>query len=554
MTIGMNTAGTSIEDRPINLLPTGSYLLASALAFLLFYVPFLLGPSRTYVRIHDNLDSDAVYNTVTAIFFVHPAEARHLLLDDHLPIYLVQRLDWPLLLVHLIPSRFLAYALTDLMVRIVAFLGMFCLSRRLDVDQTAALLAAILFSFSISLTALGLTVAATPAVVYLSQKAADNKARSRDYLLLLLLGWNSSLVFVGVFLLIGLPIIRSVLFGRAAGTWIAAYMCYALGLTVGAAGLFYGLFAGTPLHRIAWVLSGDSLTGSVRTFFRNQFAFGHWDFHHVSTPLALVYVSVLIAGLATKNRKVWLTVAIVVLVNAIYAVVHFAPIAQLRNHAGGLIKEFQFDRFYSLDSFLIIASWAVATSVAGARLRRWLIAAIVAQLAATVAFTPQFQSPILRLMGKPTIASFEEHTKERDYRLIRNVVGEKPTISVGLDPMAAVMNGISTIDGYYNAYPLSYKKAFRAIIALQLQSPQPYSDDWGSSLMIANPQSYFDNWGSRLYTFVENPAEAKLDYCAAHHLGAQFVISRFDLSSPNLDPVITTEPEQLRLFLIKDCQ
>ena len=553
-TSGAFEAGVESGNQSVSFLPTPRYLLITAFAFLLFYLPFFFGPSHTYVRIHDNLDNEAVYNTVNGIFFFHPSEARHLLLDGNVPIYLVQRLDWPLLLLHVIPNPFIAYAATDVVVRIIAFLGMFCLSRRLGVAESTAFLAGVLFSFSLTLTALGLSVAATPAVVYLSQKAADHGLRGRDYLLLFLLGWNCSLVFSGVFLLVGLPVLRRLFFGEAVHRWLAAYVSYALGLVVGAVGLIYGLVAGSPLHRNQWVLSGDGLTGSVRTFLRNQFSVGHWDFHHVSTPLAFVYLSILIAALATKKRKLWSIVGVIVFVNAFYALVHFAPIAQLRTRIGGLIKAFQFDRFYSLASFLIIAGWVIAMSVAGARLRRLLIGAIVVQLAVTVALTPQLQSPVLLLLGKPTIASFEEHTKPQDYRLIHNLVGEEPTISVGLDPMAAVMNGISTIDGYYNAYPLSYKEAFRAIIARQLQSGQPYSDDWGSGLRIANPQSYFDNWGSRLYTFVENPAEAKLDYCAAFHLGAQFVLSRFDLMSPNLDPVLTTAPQHVRVYSIRNCQ
>ena len=39
-------------------------------------------------------------------------------------------------------------------------------------------------------------------------------------------------------------------------------------------------------------------------------------------------------------------------------------------------------------------------------------------------------------------------------------------MSVGLDPMIAVMNDIKVIDGYHSIYPLSYKIEFRKIIAV----------------------------------------------------------------------------------------
>ena len=37
-------------------------------------------------------------------------------------------------------------------------------------------------------------------------------------------------------------------------------------------------------------------------------------------------------------------------------------------------------------------------------------------------------------------------------------------MSVGLDPMVAVMNDIRVIDGYHTIYPLNYKIKFRKII------------------------------------------------------------------------------------------
>lgn len=558
LNVGLSaTPGLKTESRggPIDLLlPTKRYLLLAVAAFLIFYLPFLFGPSHTYIRIHDNLDGEAVYNTVTGIFFFHPAEAKHLLLGGNLPIYLVPRLDWPISLLHLIPDRFLAYTLNDLIVRIVAFFGMFCLSRRVGIEQFAALLASLLFAFSITLTAFGLSVAAIPAVVYLVQEASERNLRLGHYILLFLLGWNSSLVLSGVFLLVALPFLRRMFFGKADHNWLPAYSCYALGLALGAGGLLYALFAGPRLHRDAWILSGYDTLASVRKFFWNQFSPGFWDFYHVSTPLVVLYLSVVIAALITRSKKVWSTVAAILLVNLIYAVVQFDPVAQLRTRIGGLIKTFQFDRFYFLASFLIIIGWVLAMSAAGVRLRRVLITAIVVQLLATFALTPHLRTPMAHLLGKGNIPSFSEHAKADDYRLIRNVIGEAPTISVGLDPMAALTNNVSVVDGEYNVYPLSYKARFREIIARQLESGQPYSDNWGSGLRIANPQSYFDNWGSRLYTFVDNPAEAKLNYCAAFRLGAQFVISRFELKSANLGPVLTTEPHHLRLYSIKNCQ
>jgi hypothetical protein len=547
------SVGTITCEETGDFLPDRRFLLGTALAFCLFYLPFFFGPQYTHITIYDNLDIEAAHNTVVGIFFLHPTEAKHLLLGGHLPIYFMQKLDWPLSLVHLIPNLFIAYLLCDLIVRMVAFFGMFCLSRKLEVAQPAAFAASILFSFSLAESSIGLSIAAIPAVVYFCQKAADGSIQKRDYLFLLLLGWNSSLVFAGVFVLIALPLLRRILFGAALCSWFFAYICYGLGLTLGSAGLLYGLVAGPPLHRESWMLSGDTFAASIRTFLRNQISPGHWDFYHVSTPLVPLYISVLVALAITRKRKLLWLVTTIVFVNLFYIFVNFEPVARFRTHVGGLFKTFVFERFFFLDSFLIIIAWVIAMSVDKTGLRRLLIGAMVLQMVVTCALTPHLRAPIMHALGKPTIPSFEEHTMPGDYRIIRNAVGENPTMSVGLDPMAAVMNRISAIDGYYNAYPLAYKRAFRPIIARQIESGHPYINNWGSELHVINTQGYFDNWGSRLYTFVDNPAYVDLDYCPAFRLGALFVISQFDLKSDNLDLLLTTEPHHLRLYSIRKC-
>src|SRR5690606_7698087 len=65
---------------------------------------------------------------------------------------------------------------------------------------------------------------------------------------------------------------------------------------------------------------------------------------------------------------------------------------------------------------------------------------------------------------------------------------EARVASLGLHPAVAQYNGFHTLDGYFNAYPLAYKHAFRPVIAPAL---------------AADPvlRRYFDDWGSRLYLF-----------------------------------------------------
>jgi hypothetical protein len=515
-------------------------LLVAIAAFLLFYLPFFFGANHTYIRIHDNLDSEAVYNATLGTFYVHPETARHMLLGGNEPPYLLERLTFPLSLLNVIPNKFLAYALNDLLVRLTAMIGMFYLAYRISEDRIVALLAGLLFSLSLSLTVLGLSIAGDPAVVYLVQNASVNRATRKHYLLLLLLGWNSSLVKGGIFLLILLPLIRWILFGKATHKWLTACGAYALGLVLGSAGLLYAVISRLPLSRDTFAISGIGLLDTVKAFFYNQFSPVTWQFYHVSAPLVFVYVAVIAAFVITRNAKIGALLLVIILINLFYFVVHFDPVAQLRIRIGGLVKTFQFDRFFFLDSFLIISTWVVAMRAASSWVRRVLIIALSAQLVWTFALATHIHSPVTRLLGRSILPSFNEYYKQRDYREIRNVIGDADTISVGLDPMAALMSGISTLDGYYNVYPLAYKARFRAVIAQQLK--------------VSQQEEYFDSFGSRAYTFADSPNDLSLDYCAAYGLGARFVISRFEITDQHLRFIEATQPHHLSLYSIVACQ
>ena len=87
--------------------------------------------------------------------------------------------------------------------------------------------------------------------------------------------------------------------------------------------------------------------------------------------------------------------------------------------------------------------------------------------------------------------------------------------------MAAPMNGVPSIDGYFPLYPLAYKHAFQRI-----------HDD-----------ALIRIWGSKLY------ATPHSNFQAACQLGARYVVSAVPISNPVLKPVKSGD---LQLYHI-DC-
>jgi hypothetical protein len=134
--------------------------------------------------------------------------------------------------------------------------------------------------------------------------------------------------------------------------------------------------------------------------------------------------------------------------------------------------------------------------------------------------------------------TFDNYFKFDDYAFIRNIVKKSRVMSVGLDPMIAVMNDIKVIDGYHTVYPLHYKIKFRKIIEKELET---------NSVL----KNYYDDWGNRVYALYNDEHNIMLNFQAAKTLGADYIISKFPIKNNELKIVCYKCNNSNRLFLYK---
>ena len=111
-------------------------------------------------------------------------------------------------------------------------------------------------------------------------------------------------------------------------------------------------------------------------------------------------------------------------------------------------------------------------------------------------------------------------------------------MSVGLDPMIAVMNDIRVIDGYHTIYPLNYKIKFRKVIEKELEN----------NIILKN---YYDKWGSRVYAFYTDKNNLMLNFKYAKELGANYVISKFPINNNELKIICHKCNNSNQIFLYK---
>ena len=136
--------------------------------------------------------------------------------------------------------------------------------------------------------------------------------------------------------------------------------------------------------------------------------------------------------------------------------------------------------------------------------------------------TPFYKTYILKKENYKNIYTFEGYYNYEEYKFVKEIIGNKRSISIGLDPMIAVMNNISVIDGYHNIYPLSYKKKFRKVVEEELNKNE----------MIKN---YYDSWGSRVLAFVNDYQNIQISFKEAKRIGADYVISNNEILSKKID-------------------
>jgi len=89
----------------------------------------------------------------------------------------------------------------------------------------------------------------------------------------------------------------------------------------------------------------------------------------------------------------------------------------------------------------------------------------------------------------PYISYKEFFAKNLFERIKKDIsYSNEKVVAFGYHPSVLMYNGFNCIDGYNNAYPLSYMRRFRTLIAPELEINQ-----WA--------REYYDNWGGRMYLF-----------------------------------------------------
>ncbi len=505
--------------------------------FLNYLIPLLLFGNITLFY-HDSLDHEIVLNNILGKIYQGNLEALNLLLNGEIKIEYLRRLFHPISLLYVFNTE-VAYWLIDILVKLTSFISFYVLSKKITKNYFIASLLSCLFA-SINLpTHEHFGLAIMPYIFYLI--IFKTNLSFKNYLIVFLSSLNSD--FVMTFLpLISLSLIiffYSKNYKFFIKKKFLIYTVFIFGLILSNANLFYLALTSVELHRIEFIKNPINFS----TYFINLLnipTFLDWRTFYV-LPFTLIIIPLIVASFINlKNPTIFRMLIVFFIISSLVFILQTELITNILNSSRGLLKQFSWTRIQNIYPFLFsfICLIIISKNLKGKKILILFILSSVFMSQINSSIIPFFKTYISKKENYKNIYTFEGYYNYEEYKFVKEIIGNKRTISIGLNPMIAVMNNISVIDGYHNIYPLSYKKKFRKVIGEELNKNE----------MIKN---YYDTWGSRVLAFVSDYQNIQIDFKEAKKIGADYVISNNEILSEKLIKKYTNTKNDIFVYKIK---
>lgn len=466
----------------------------------IYISPFLLLGQNSFVVIHDNLDSEIPqykllsnnrynFGNLDAVIPNIMGGISKNILRSSLSIQL---------LLFKIFSPFLAYTINQIIIRLVAFFGMyFLLSKKIKIEDDFIISGvALTFSLLPFWSMSGLTIAGLPIVLYSFLNIKDNKSNIFDWIILIIVPFYSYFVLSYVFFmfLIGIIFIYDIYSKKKINvTFLFGIILFSVLFLLIEYRLIYNMFINSNYvsHRTEYVPNVMNFIASIKETIQN-YIFG--QYHAASLQQYFIGFSVaisLVIMLVKKktNFKLISLLIVTFLISLFYGFWNWEGLNALKNNIS-ILRSFNFSRFHWLHPLFWYLIFAISLKFVQNNWKRYGKYIVVILLIGQISFL--FYSSDFVTEYKRSGVTYKEFYSESLFDEIDNYINKEKedyrVASLGIYPAVALYNGFYTIDGYRFNYPLEYKHEFREIIEKELNK-----DD--------NLKKYFDNWGSRCYIF-----------------------------------------------------
>jgi hypothetical protein len=490
-------------------------LILAVVIVLLFWAPYLFRGPNTHVKIFDNLDCHIAHTKVLSesgkAFSLNPNTK----LDNFLNGIALSGVDSGfnvLTWLFMIFPPFTAYAINDLLMRLVAILGMVLLLKKYiimpNVQEHHWIIigAAACFALLPFYPAGGLSIAGIPLLLYCFLEIQEHKGKFIHFLFIFIFPFYSKLALAGVFIAISLFILWVIdgvrnrkinlpyLGGLALLTITYCFTHFHLVYSF----LAPGFVSYREEIHAAGVPTAKALKLAIDNFIFDRVNEVGAQHMFVMAAAALALVVSIVKNINARLLK-GLT-AFTLLTSFIWGFKYWAGIIPLREKFQ-LLNAFDFSRFYWLNPFLWYLIFALALLIIS-KIKYGKIIVFIFIIGQLLYMFMNYNWEIRYLLGIKTSFAGSARTYSLTYKefysealfeeihlYINKPKKEYRVISLGIPPAISQYNGFYTLDIYTDVYTLEYKHQFRKIIEKELEKNDRLK--W-----------VFDENGKRCYLFV----------------------------------------------------
>lgn len=489
-----------------------------------YIFPFLLFGKITLFYV-DALDSEIVYNYILGKIYNGNIEATQFFLGGTIKIEYLRRLLQPFSLFYSILKTETAYWLIDILVKITSYLSFYLLAKKINKNLFLCAVGAAIYA-SINLpTHEGFYFAIFPYLVYLI--FFKQKISLKHYFIVFFFGINSDILrspyFIPIIVVLLLFFKRK--YEKFYKNFILISFVFLSAILISNINIIYSVLFDGPFHRNEWIKEPIAYNSLFQSIFVGMLDlnFNSTKYHiGLGLPNTVLQLSVLIFSLfSIKNRLIYKTLIILFSISLFSSLIRTELFLEFLNISNIKIYNFTYLKDYQVFFYCLLIMFILNNNF---KLKNYFILLIFFSLIAmqvNSSIGPIYKKYLKKENNFRNFYTFDGYYLPNEYKKIKKIVKDKRVVSVGFDPMVAIINDIKTIDGYHNLYPLHYKHKFKKIIIAELEK----DIFW---------KNYFNNYGSRLYAIVKDPGDIKINFIEAKKLGAEYVISKYSLKSENL--------------------
>lgn len=509
----------------------GVVLLLAVVAALLYNLPYFIKGTDLPLRIHENLEQRPIsdiqlFKESNPFWHTGPSDR---VLDGNYFQAKGPRLQYQTI-AYFYFDAFKAFLITDIVSRIVAFLGMFLFLTKITggtkENRLICLTASTLFAWLPFLTPLITTIMISPLIAWLFLVFYNREQRWYHWLILFITPFFTSYLLVPFFMLAVIIILylADLLKQRKLNVslivaWLTMNVLYVI---TQYQLVLHILYSPEPSHRILRhekrISLWEAISESISNFLRGHH---HVPTLHSSRLLWLFVIGVIFTVIIFYRKQLlsvikdsrpqlkWLLLTIFVsaLISLYYGIFSWTPFKDFYE-SSVLLRMVNTKRFHWLHpllwytTFALILYFLYNTLKQKSKILAWLFIIGFFLLQTRVLIMNAQWNRMQRDIDYPT---FEQFYAAGLFSQINEYIG-KPNadyrvVSLAMPPAIALYNGFYCLDAYRSSYFLSYHQEFRETIAPSLEN---------------NPgqKKYFDTRGNRCYLMDD---ELSISYIMWHH-------------------------------------